>query len=59
MFTDIHCHVLPGLDDGASTQEKALNMLELAWKDGITELVATPHILIEHYNNINCLKLSY
>jgi protein-tyrosine phosphatase len=50
-FTDIHCHILPGLDEGASTSEESLKMLELAIKDGISDIVATPHIVSGVYNN--------
>ncbi|MGB6546244.1 MAG: CpsB/CapC family capsule biosynthesis tyrosine phosphatase [Candidatus Acidiferrales bacterium] len=42
-MVDIHCHILPGLDDGAATPEIALEMAEAAIADGITHVVATPH----------------
>ena len=50
-FTDIHCHILQGLDDGSSTSDESEKMLELAWKDGISGIVATPHIVSGVYNN--------
>ena len=40
---DIHSHFLPGLDDGAPTEEVALAMLERAAKNGTTHIVGTPH----------------
>jgi protein-tyrosine phosphatase len=40
---DIHTHVLPGLDDGATTLEQGFEMLKLAAANGTTDLVATPH----------------
>ncbi|PYZ92573.1 tyrosine protein phosphatase [Salipaludibacillus keqinensis] len=40
---DIHSHILPGLDDGAQTEEDFLNMAKAAIADGITSIVATPH----------------
>src|SRR5215472_15456701 len=40
---DLHCHILPGLDDGAKTIEDSLAMAEDAIQDGITHIVATPH----------------
>jgi len=40
---DLHCHILPGLDDGAKTIEDSLAMAEDAIQDGITHVVATPH----------------
>ena len=42
-MVDIHCHILPGLDDGASKLEDAVQMAEMAIADGITHVVATPH----------------
>jgi protein-tyrosine phosphatase len=42
---DIHCHILPDLDDGPATLEDALSMIEIARDDGITTMVATPHFL--------------
>lgn len=41
---DLHCHILPGLDDGAQTLEDSLAMARLALKDGIDTIVATPHL---------------
>jgi protein-tyrosine phosphatase len=40
---DLHCHLLPGLDDGPKTLEDSLAMAEEAIADGITHVVATPH----------------
>lgn len=42
---DIHCHILPGLDDGPKDLEESLRMCELADGDGIKTIVATPHNL--------------
>jgi len=42
-MVDLHCHILPGLDDGAKTIEESLAMAEDAISDGITHVVATPH----------------
>jgi protein-tyrosine phosphatase len=50
-FVDIHCHLLPGVDDGASTPEEALAMAEIAMADGIGTIVATPHQLGNHAAN--------
>lgn len=40
---DIHSHVLYGLDDGADTIEESLAMLDMAERDGTTDIVASPH----------------
>lgn len=41
---DIHSHVLPGVDDGATDEKAAVDMLKAARLAGIDRLVATPHI---------------
>lgn len=41
---DLHVHILPGLDDGPRTMEAALDMARLAAADGVTTVVATPHL---------------
>ena len=40
---DIHCHPLPGIDDGAKSFDIAVAMCQMAANDGTTHLVATPH----------------
>jgi protein-tyrosine phosphatase len=40
---DLHCHILPDLDDGPETMEEAVEMCRVAAADGITSVVATPH----------------
>ncbi|MBI5586564.1 MAG: capsular biosynthesis protein [Deltaproteobacteria bacterium] len=41
---DLHCHLLPGVDDGAKDLEESLAMARLAVNDGIRAIVATPHV---------------
>jgi protein-tyrosine phosphatase len=41
---DIHAHILPGVDDGAKNWEQSLEMARMAVEDGITVMVATPHL---------------
>lgn len=40
---DVHCHILPGIDDGPDSLELALAMAESGIADGVTHVVATPH----------------
>jgi protein-tyrosine phosphatase len=42
-MVDIHCHILPGLDDGADSLETSIQMAEMAIADGVTHIVGTPH----------------
>ena len=40
---DMHCHILPEVDDGAASLDEALAMARFCVRDGITHVVATPH----------------
>jgi protein-tyrosine phosphatase len=48
-MVDVHCHILPGLDDGPEDVEISLAMAEAAIADGITHVVATPHSSNEYF----------
>jgi protein-tyrosine phosphatase len=45
---DLHAHIVPGVDDGAKSDEESLKMLQIAGSDGIGTIVATPHVLSIH-----------
>ncbi len=42
-FVDIHCHLLPGIDDGAKDWDATLAMARMAVADGIGTIIVTPH----------------
>lgn len=48
---DLHCHILPGLDDGPDDLREAMRMCDMAAADGIETIVATPHNLNGLYGN--------
>lgn len=48
---DIHCHLIPGIDDGARDKEEALSLLRIAEKEGITHIVFTPHMHLGRFDN--------
>ncbi|MBI4461139.1 MAG: exopolysaccharide biosynthesis protein [Acidobacteria bacterium] len=48
-MVDIHCHILPALDDGAPEETVSQEMAQMAITDGITHIVATPHSNYEYH----------
>ncbi len=48
---DLHCHLLPGIDDGPDTLEESIALARLAVKNGISHAVVTPHIHPGRYTN--------
>lgn len=48
---DLHCHILPGIDDGAKDLETSLAMAQMAIADGIDTIACTPHIYPGMYEN--------
>ena len=50
---DIHCHILPEIDDGSTSLEESLEMARMAAFSGVTELAATPHF----QGTADCLEL--
>lgn len=49
-FIDIHCHILPGVDDGAKNMEQTREMLRIACTEGVREIITTPHFFASHKN---------
>ena len=48
---DLHSHLLPGIDDGASSMEEALSLARIAVADGVTHMVLTPHVHPGRFDN--------
>lgn len=44
-FADMHCHILPGMDDGSRDEKMSLEMLRIAASEGITDMILTPHFI--------------
>ena len=52
-MVDIHCHILPFVDDGADSMEQALEMARMAVDSGVDSIIATPHCNIPHAEEHN------
>jgi protein-tyrosine phosphatase len=50
-MVDLHCHLLPSIDDGPKSMAEALEMARCAWAGGIRKAVLTPHLHIGRYEN--------
>ena len=46
---DIHCHILPGVDDGAKDMDMALSMIEKEIDAGVETIILTPHFRKEMF----------
>ncbi len=51
MMVDIHCHMIPGIDDGSPSLEVSLDMARMAVNDGIGTVICTPHQLGNFQHN--------
>ena len=40
---DMHCHIVPGVDDGSKSLEESMAMLEMEYRDGVRNIILTPH----------------
>ena len=58
-FTDWHCHILPGVDDGVQTMEEALQILAEYERLGVKEVWLTPHIMEDIPNTTEKLKIRF
>ena len=46
MFTDIHAHILPGVDDGCESLDQSLQLIDSALKNNVSNIILTPHFTI-------------
>ena len=49
--TDIHSHLIPGVDDGAKTMEESIALIRGLKALGYRKLITTPHVMADHYPN--------
>ena len=50
-MVDMHCHILPEMDDGARSRRMAFEMCKMAVANGVTDIIATPHMLDLYAND--------
>jgi len=48
---DLHSHILPGIDDGAQTLVDSINLIEQSISNGVSKILATPHIHLGTFDN--------
>ena len=58
-FTDWHCHILPGVDDGVQTMDEALQILAEYERLGVKEVWLTPHIMEDIPNTTEKLRVRF
>ena len=56
---DIHCHILPGVDDGAQTMADSLAMLQAALRAGVSAITCTPHVRDPYFDGIEDYKRDF
>jgi tyrosine-protein phosphatase YwqE len=49
--TDLHSHLIPGIDDGSKSMEMTLNLLRKFIELGYSKVITTPHIMSDYYKN--------
>ncbi len=58
-FSDCHCHILPGVDDGFASEEKSMDILRLYAELGVSAVWFTPHVMEDVPNSTSFLKERY
>ena len=58
-MVDIHCHVLPGVDDGPDTIEDSMKLCKRAVELGVVHIVATPHLPWQEKYEIDKIKAAH
>ena len=55
-MVDLHCHILPGIDDGAKTTDISLEMLRLQKEQDVKKIAFTPHLKLDETTYEDFLK---
>src|SRR3954463_15014670 len=57
-YVALHCHIRPGLDDGAATMEETLRHARRLHAEGVRDVSCTPHIKRAHYPDLTLSELA-
>src|SRR5689334_10102467 len=57
-YVDLHCHILPGLDDGARTLDSAVRYARLLDREDVLDVATTSHIKRSNFPNIDIQELA-
>ena len=62
-MVDMHCHILPEMDDGAASKKMAFDMCRMAVNSGVSDMIATPHMMdlyaVDEFEQKRAERLSY
>jgi protein-tyrosine phosphatase len=53
LITDMHSHLLPGIDDGVKNNEESFRVIDKLIELGYEKIITTPHIMVDYYGNTN------
>jgi tyrosine-protein phosphatase YwqE len=56
--TDVHSHLIPGIDDGSTSLENSIELIRSLQELGYSKLITTPHIMSDYYKNTSEIILS-
>ena len=57
-YVDLHCHLLPGIDDGAKTMEATLEHARRLHAEGVRDVACTPHVKRAHFPRVPLTELA-
>jgi len=51
LVTDIHSHLIPGIDDGSKSLEESISLISGLQSLGFKKIITTPHVMFDYYRN--------
>lgn len=56
--TDVHSHLIPGIDDGSKSLQESMELLQNFQELGYKKVITTPHVMSDFYKNTSDIILS-